>query len=128
MRVSLQVKYAAYLSLITLVFLFAGLILIPTIISGISLNQFLLTLGFYFIVNQIVLYLFFKGKKKDPKKSVLYTFSAVSAKFLFYLLFIVIYYLVTKNLSTGYLIVFFILYLAFTLFTAFAIVKTLKTN
>ena len=128
MRVSVQLKYAAYLTLITLIFLFIGLILIPAKISGISLNQFLLTLGFYFIVNQVVLYLFFKGKKKDPKKSVLYTFSAVSAKFLFYLLFIVIYYLVTKNLSTGYIIVFFILYLAFTLFTALVIVKALKTN
>lgn len=128
MRVSIQVKYAAYLTLITLTFLFIGLILIPAKIPGISLEQFLLTLGFYFIVNQVVLYLFFKGKKKDPKKSVLYTFSAVSAKFLFYLLFIVIYYLVTKNLSTGYIIVFFILYLAFTLFTALVIVKALKTN
>lgn len=128
MRVSLQLKYAAYLSVLSLSFLLIGLFLIPDQISGISRNQFLLTLSFYFLVNLVVLSLFFKGKSKDPKKSLLYTFSAISAKFLLYLLFIVVYFLVTKNLSTSYLIVFFILYLAFTLFTVLAIVKALKAK
>ncbi len=128
MRVSLQLKYAAYLSVLSLSFLLIGLFLIPDQITGISRNQFLLTLSFYFLVNLVVLSLFFKGKSKDPKKSLLYTFSAISAKFLLYLLFIVVYFLVTKNLSTSYLIVFFILYLAFTLFTVLAIVKALKAK
>ena len=128
MRVSVQLKYAAYLLVLTLSFLIIGLFLIPDQISGINRNQFLLTLSFYFLVNLVVISLFFKGKRKDPKKSLLYTFSAISAKFLLYLLFIVIYFLVTKNLSTTYLIVFFILYLAFTLFTVLAIVKALKTK
>lgn len=128
MRVSVQLKYAAYLLVLTLSFLIIGLFLIPNQISGISRNQFLLTLSFYFLVNLVVISLFFKGKRKDPKKSLLYTFSAISAKFLLYLLFIVIYFLVTKNLSTTYLIVFFILYLAFTLFTVLAIVKALKAK
>ena len=128
MRVSVQLKYAAYLLVLTLSFLIIGLFLIPNQISGISRNQFLLTLSFYFFVNLVVISLFFKGKRKDPKKSLLYTFSAISAKFLLYLLFIVIYFLVTKNLSTTYLIVFFILYLAFTLFTVLAIVKALKAK
>ncbi len=128
MRVSVQLKYAAYLSILSFSFLIIGLFLIPGQISGISRNQFLLTLSFYFLVNLVVISLFFKGKRKDPKKSLLYTFSAISAKFLLYLLFIVIYFLVTKNLSTTYLIVFFILYLAFTLFTVLAIVKALKAK
>lgn len=128
MRVSLQLKYAAYLSVLSLSFLLIGLFLIPDQITGISRNQFLLTLSFYFLVNLVVLSLFFKGKSKDPKKSLLYTFSAISAKFLLYLLFIVVYFLITKNLSTSYLIVFFILYLAFTLFTVLAIVKALKAK
>ena len=128
MRVSLQLKYAAYLSVLSLSFLLIGLFLIPDQITGISRNQFLLTLSFYFLVNLVVLSLFFKGKSKDPRKSLLYTFSAISAKFLLYLLFIVVYFLVTKNLSTSYLIVFFILYLAFTLFTVLAIVKALKAK
>ena len=128
MRVSVQLKYAAYLSILSFSFLIIGLFLIPGQISGISRNQFLLTLSFYFLVNLVVISLFFKGKRKDPKKSLLYTFSAISAKFLLYLLFIVIYFLVTKNLSTTYLIVFFILYLAFTFFTVLAIVKALKAK
>lgn len=128
MRVSIQLKYAAYLLVLSLSFLIIGLFLIPDQITGISRNQFLLTLSFYFLVNLVVIFLFFKGKRKDPKKSLLYTFSAISAKFLLYLLFIVIYFLVTKNLSTSYLIVFFILYLAFTLFTLLTIIKALKTK
>lgn len=128
MRTSIQLKYATYLTTLTLSFLILGLVFIPGKISGITRNQFLLTIALYFLVNQVVLYLFFKGRSKAPNKSILYTFAAVSAKFMCYLLFIVIYYLVTKNLSTSYLIVFFILYLAFTLFTVLVIVKVLKSS
>ena len=121
-------KFVIYLAIIYISFFITGSLAIPGKISSINLSQFLLTLSFFFIVNLTLIWVFFKGLIRNPKKAILSTFFLIASKFLVYLVFILVYYLITKNLTLEYLIVFFVLYLAFTFYTLYVLIITLKQN
>jgi len=121
-------KFISYLVIIYIAFFITGILAIAGKISSINLSQFLITLSFFFIVNLTLIWVFFKGLTKNPKKTILSTFSLIASKFLVYLVFILVYYLITKNLTLEYLFIFFVLYLAFTSYTLYVLIKTLKTK
>lgn len=112
--------------LMFLIFLIMGGLLIPEPLYGLSFKQFLITDLYFLIISVFVLFMFFSGQKKGPKKAVLQSFAIISLKMLVHMAFILVFYLVTKNLSTHYIIVFFVLYLSFTLFLLFSFKKELK--
>lgn len=126
MRSSVFISPVASLLFLSAFFFIAGRLLIPQLLPDLNLNAFYITLSYYLIVNILVLFLFFKGSSKNPEKAIVYTLLTISLKFILYISFIIIYYLITKNLSKGYLIIFFTLYLAFSFFTLFAVLKELK--
>lgn len=119
---------AASLTAISILFLAIGQFIIPHIFPLLDKTHIFITIIFFFLVNMGVLLAFFRGLDKNPKKGLLYTFAAISAKFLAYLIFILIFYLLTKNLSSNYLILFFVLYLTFTIFILLTFVKELNTR
>ncbi len=108
--------------------LIAGGILIPGFLTGLTRAHYFITLSYVFLVSEGLLFLFFRGLHKSRQKAVLNTFLTISIKFILYLVFIITYYLLTKNFTTAYLIVFFVLYLAFTSFVLIVMVKSLKTK
>jgi len=119
---------AASLTAMSILFLAVGQFLIPLIFPLLDKTHIIITIIFFFLINMGVLLAFFRGLDKNPKKGLLYTFAAISAKLLAYLIFILLFYLLTKNLSANYLILFFVLYLTFTIFILLAFVKELKTR
>ena len=119
---------AVSLTIMSFFFLAVGQFLVPLIFPLLDRGQVIITIIFFFLVNMGVLLAFFRGLDKNPKNGLLYTFAAISAKFLAYITFILLFYLLTKNLSSNYLILFFVLYLAFTIFILLALVKELKTR
>ena len=119
---------ATSLTAMSILFLAIGQFIIPQIFPLLDKTHIIITIIFFFLVNMGVLFTFFRGLDKNPKNGLLYTFAAISAKFLAYLIFILLFYLITKNLSSNYLILFFVLYLAFTIFILLALVKELKTR
>jgi uncharacterized membrane protein len=68
------------------------------------------------------------GIKKHNKEGVVYLLAGIGVKFLLYLLFILLSWIVTKNLSKPFIITFFALYLFFTFFTAAHLLKLLKNK
>jgi len=52
--------------------------------------------------------------RKSNKDGMIYMLAGIGFKFILYLLFILIYWIVTKNISKPFIIVFFLLYLIFT--------------
>lgn len=111
-----------------MIFFIGGWILTSRTDTSFGFPEYAITVTYLFLVGQAVLFLFFKGLKKSPGKGVIYTFVSVSAKFLLYLVFLVVFWLVTKNLTSDYLIVFFVLYLAFTFYVLTVMVKILKNK
>jgi len=66
--------------------------------------------------------------KKNSKESVVYLLAGIGVKFLLYLLFILLFWITTKNLTKVFILTFFALYLFFTFFTATHLFKLLKNK
>lgn len=115
------------LTLLFIICLFFGWLVLQKTTGPFNLRQFILLLVYIYLVNLMVLGLFFKTRfHANKKKTVIFTYLAIVLKFIFYLLFILVFYLITKNLSKEFIISFFILYLAFTFFTLWRLLKALK--
>jgi hypothetical protein len=76
----------------------------------------------------ITIIIFFKGQTKEPDKQTLYTLVAVSLKFLLEIVFALLWFILAKKTSLQSVLMFFVLYLALTLYTIWVIVKTLKNK
>lgn len=74
----------------------------------------------------ISLLIFFNGYTSDHDKSVFMTLIAMSVKMLLVFVLALMYILVFKNDAIGSLILFFILYLAFTFFVVGTFISVLK--
>jgi hypothetical protein len=85
----------------------------------------LLTGGFT-ITALTALLIFFNGFFSDREKSVFLTLVALGVKMLLSFVLALLFLLVFKNDSIGSIILFFILYLAFTVFVVFTFIGVLK--
>ena len=115
-------------------FLFIQSLLIILVILGLSkvrpaifvwTDAVVLTVCFT-VAALISLLIFFDGTSSDARKSVLMTLVAVSVKFLLSLIIALLFFVIFKNRETGSVILFFILYLAFTVFIILTFLNILK--
>ena len=90
-----------------------------------SSDIYFLTGGFT-IIALTALLIFFAGYVKNAEKSVFSTFVAIGVKMLLSFVFALIYFVVLKNKGPGSVILFFVLYLGFTLFVVFTFISILK--
>jgi hypothetical protein len=88
-------------------------------------NSVILAGGFA-VTAFISLLIFFNGQRSGPEKSVFMTLVALGVKMLLSFVLALLFFVVFKNTRTGSVILFFILYLAFTVFVFLAIFSVLK--
>ena len=105
-----------------------GMVLIPRFNVEISPVVFLLTLASVTIVNLLTYLVMYDGIQKNSKEGVVYLLGGIGVKFLLYLLFILLFWIATKNLSKAFILTFFALYLVFTFFTAVHLFKLLNNK
>jgi len=121
-----------YLKYLFPLFIFFLLILCGTLTvnSAFSLGMSVIPvimLVFSFALSTLILLLIFKrGLALEPEANTMHTFAAVGIKFLFELFVALIWFVAAKKTSPEYLLLFFMLYLAFSIFSIIVIVKTLK--
>ncbi|MGD0755507.1 MAG: hypothetical protein ABR927_10650 [Bacteroidales bacterium] len=80
------------------------------------------------VIAFITILIFLKGQTKEPDGQTLYVLVAVSLKFLLEIVFALLWFIVAKKTSLPSVLMFFVLYLALTLFTIWIILKTLKNR
>jgi hypothetical protein len=80
------------------------------------------------VISLLALIIFFKGIKKDTEGSVFHTLIALGVKMLLSFVFALLFFIVFKNRGTGLVILFFVLYLEFTLFVIFTFLSVLKSK
>lgn len=90
-------------------------------------SSLLLAAGFT-ISAFVSLLIFFNGTGNDSEKSVFMTLIALGVKMLFSFILALLFLAVFKNNNTGSVILFFILYLAFTVFVIRTILSVLKKS
>ena len=80
------------------------------------------------IITVITLVIFLRGQTKEPDSQTLYSLVTVSLKFLLELVLALVWFIVAKKTSLPSVLIFFVLYLTFTLFSIWIILKTLKAK
>lgn len=123
-----RVRFIWQLLVITSLLALMGMVLIPRLRVEISTMEFLVTLASVLMINLITYLILSGGAKKNSKEGVVFLLGGIGTKFLLYLLFILLFWIGTKNLSKAFILTFFALYLMFTFFTAGHLLKLLKNK
>lgn len=123
-----RIRFVWQLLVLASILALLGLLLFPALHVEISTVQFMVTLGSVTTVNLVTYLVMYAGIHKNSKEGVVYMLGGIAIKFLLYLLFILLFWIVTKNLSKPFIVTFFALYLVFTFFTAGHLLKLLKNK
>ncbi len=123
-----RIRFIWQLLVLACIFALLGKLLLPRINMEVSPATFLITLGSVTLVNLITFLVMHTGIQKNSKDGVVYLLGGIGVKFLLYLLFILLFWIATKNLSKPFIVTFFALYLVFTFFTAGRLLKMLKNK
>ena len=123
-----RIRFIWQLLVLASILALLGILLIPRLHLDISSAVFLITLGSVTIVNLLTYLVMHAGIQKNNKEGVVFLLGGIGVKFLLYLLFILLFWIATKNLSKAFILTFFALYLVFTFFTAGHLFKLLKNK
>ena len=123
-----HIRYLWQVLVLTSVLLLLGIVLLPRIEADLSLKLYIISLSVVVLINYITFLIMVRGINKENKESIVYLLGGIGLKFLLYLGFILIVWGITKNLSKGFIITFFALYLIFTFFLAGNLLKILKNK
>lgn len=122
------VTYSVRLLLFTLLIVASGYLLINLTALDLNLREIAtLTICFSFI-SFISLLIFFRGRKREPDSQTMHLFVATGIKLLLEMVLALIWFFVAKKTEVTSLILFFVLYLAFSLFSIFYMLNTLKNK
>lgn len=123
-----RIRYIWQLLVIASFLLVLGILLIPRLGVELNLNSYLVTLISVTAINLITYLVMTTGIQKNNREGVVILMAGIGLKFLLYLLYILVFWLVTKNLSKPFIITFFALYLGFTFLLAAHLFKVLKNK
>jgi hypothetical protein len=119
-------KYSIGLLLLDLILLLAGYLLVTFTDITLHFSEIgILTISFSAIV-LLSLYVFSRGLKKEPASQTMYLMVAVAIKMLLEMVLALVWFFVAKKTFTSSLLLFFVLYLAFSLYSIFLMLNTLK--
>jgi hypothetical protein len=121
-------KYTWKILVLSSLLTLTGILLLPQINNAPPVGQFLVTVASLTLINIAAWIILYRGIRKSNREGTFMVTAGLGLKFLLYLLYILAFWLVTKNLSKAFIIVFFALYLTFTLFLAANLIKLLKNK
>jgi hypothetical protein len=109
-------------------FLITGYFLVPALNIDASFSEIAILTAVFSAIALITIIIFLKGQKKEADSQTLYSLVALSLKFLLEIVFALFWFFIAKKKSLPDVLMFFLLYLALTLFSVGSIVKTLKNK
>ena len=121
-------RYIWQLLVLSSVLLLAGILLIPRLGIPLELNHFLITLFSLTLINLFSWFIMTRGVNKNNRDGAAVLIAGISGKFLLYLLYILVFWLITKNINKAFIISFFTLYLVFTFLLGSNLLKLLKNK
>jgi hypothetical protein len=116
------------LAIIEMLVLVAGFIIVTNFDTPRIFNDIGVASAIFTLITLLVLIFFFRGQSKEPASQVMHSLVAVSIKFLTEIIFAFIWFFIAKKTGLSSVILFFVLYLTFTLFSGLIILKTLKSK
>ena len=123
-----RIRYIWEILILSSVLLILGILIIPRMSIQISLNEYMVTLLAMTFINLTAYLVISMGIQKSNREGVVHAMAGIGLKFLLYLGYILVFWLVTKNLLKPFIITFFALYLVFTFLLAVHLFKILKNK
>jgi hypothetical protein len=123
-----HIRFVWQLLVLSAIFLLLGFLILPKTNIDLSLQIYAITLLAITLINFITFTLMAIGTHKPSKEGMVWVMGGIGLKFLLYLAFILTVWGITKNLSKGFIVTFFALYLVFTFFLAANLLKILKNK
>jgi len=121
-------KFIQLLVILEILILAAGYFIFSQTNTAISFNEVMILSAFFMLIALFTLIIFFRGQSREPASQTLHSLVAVTLKFLLELVLALVWFFVSKKTGLTSVVLFFVLYVAFTLFSVFIMLKTLKTK
>lgn len=116
------------LALLDVIILAAGFIIVSNSDINLAYNEIGEATAVFTLITLLILIIFFRGQTKEYASQTMHSLVAISIKFLTELIFAFIWFFIAKKTGLSSVILFFVLYLTFTLFSVLVILKTLKSK
>jgi hypothetical protein len=123
-----SLRYIWQLLVLFSLLMLAGILIISSTSLLISLESYMITLVSVTGINLVSFLIIAKGARKKDQGGVVIMLAGIGTKFILYLLFILVFWQVTKNLDITFILTFFALYLILTFFLAIHLLKLLKNK
>jgi len=121
-------KHIRLLLLLEALILASGYFIISKSGTGITFGETALLSAIMCLIALVTLVIFFRGQGKDPSSQTMHSLVAVSLKFLMELVLALVWFFVVKKTQLASVVLFFVLYLTFTMFSVLIMMKTLKNR
>jgi len=122
------IRYIRLLAMLEILFLAAGFFVISKSGIGITFGEITLLSAIFAIIALLSIIIFFRGQGKDAATQTMHSLVSVTLKFLLELILAFVWFFVAKKTGLSSVILFFVLYLTFTLFSVLIMMKTLKNK
>jgi len=123
-----QIRFFWQLLVITSILAVGGIILITRTSIDLPVTGYLITLLSFAAINLSVWFLMNLGIRRSNREGVILLLAGIGVKFLLYLLYILVFWGVSKNLTKPFIITFFALYLIFTFLLVKHLLNLLKNT
>jgi len=123
-----HIRFIWQLLVLTSLLLILGILVISGSGIELTLYNYIVTLLSVAGISLIAYLVMTRGILKSRRDGVVILLAGIGLKFLLYLLYLLVYWLVTKNLTKPFIITFFALYLVFTFLLAGHLFKLLKNK
>jgi len=121
-----MIRNIFFLLILEIMILLFGYLIFSKFITSLHFSEIAICSSVFFILAVLTMIIFFRGQSRDAESQTMHSLVAVSAKFLLELIFVFIWFIIAKKTGFSSVLLFFILYLTFTLFSVVVILKTLK--
>jgi len=116
------------LAVLEILVLTTGFLIATLSENGPDFSETLIASAVFTLISLVLLIIFFRGQQKEAASRTMHTLTGVSIKFLAELVFAFLWFFTGKKTGISSVVLFFVLYLTFTLFSVFIILKTLKSK
>ena len=123
-----QIRYIWQLLALSSFLLIVGFLSIPRLGIDLELNLYVITLVSVTGINLVAWFVMARGIQKSNRDGMVVLLAGIGLKFLLYLLYILVFWMVTKILNKPFIITFFALYLVFTFLLAAHLFKMLNNK
>ena len=120
-----SLQYIWQLLVLSSLVVLAGILIIQHFSIAVPVNTFVITVAAVTIINLTTFMVMERGIRKKDQGGVVILMAGIGIKFLLYLLYVLIVWQITKNLTNDFIITFFALYLIFTFFLVIHLFKLL---